>query len=170
MFNLFEAIAAYHETFWGTYFDQIAETHFRQEMLLQLQVASSGKSESEITPRDIHRLETISAAARAFLEQNRPITSLAHWPFALAWEEIRLRQFIRRFLSLERELARRAGLSNRDWRVLHERTLAKTVAANNELYALVASGRCDESVQRQLEGSLSGQFLSVGESRAGQMS
>lgn len=129
--------------------------HFRQEMLLQLKVACPGKPEDGITPHDIQRLEAISAAARAFLAQNRPVTSLTHWPFVQTWEEVQLRQFIRQFLMLERTLARRAGLSNRDWRARHERTLAKTVAADNGLYTLVATGRCNEPVQQQLQASLS---------------
>ncbi|MFA9262546.1 MAG: hypothetical protein ACEQSB_04300 [Undibacterium sp.] len=155
MFNPFGFTVSYWDTFWRTYFSQIEETQFRQEMVLQLEIACPGKPEDGITPHDIQRLEAISAAARAFLAQNRPITGLNQWPLVRAWEETQLRQFIRQFLLLERELARRAGLSSRHWRKRHERALSRMVAANSELYGLIASGRCNEPVQQQLEASLS---------------
>lgn len=155
MFNPFDAILIYYDTFWGTYLSEVDEAHRRKEMHIQLRLVCPGKSEEEITPHDVERLERIAGAARAFLAQNRSITEFTHWPPVHAWEELYLRRFIRQFLRLERGLARRAGLSTRQWRERHERNLSKVVAANGELYALVAAGRCNEPVQQQLQASLS---------------
>jgi|GEM_PF-6430089 len=153
MINPIDWFCSYWNTLFTAYADLTAEDHRRQEMVLQLLIACPGKTEGEINEEDVERIERLGSAARAFLEQNRHLTGLSHWPLVQLVEKTLLREFILKFLALEDDLARRAGIPPAEWHAAHAAQLSRTVAANSGLYHGVATGCIAEAERQQLAQS-----------------
>ncbi len=146
MFFPVHATWSYWQTLWNAFMQELTDAHFREEMLLQLELAGS-----DCSPRTLKRLDEIGPAARAFLAHQRLLIGLGHSPIIHAWQRYWLRVFVLNFLELERGLAHRAGLKHATWRVLHEERLVGIVSANERSFAQVITfGQLPSPVQAQV--------------------
>lgn len=164
--DVMEIDAKAFDVFWRTLFGLLDEHRQRQEAELQRAILQTSEKKATLptntSKRVLPRISRISAATRAFLSNNKPLTFFSSIPMVQQMEIDMARNFVRSFQDVEHEIRHTTpNVSLVEWREQNFRDKLSQIASKDQVVyqALALAGTLPKSSRKQVVEQLSGQLM-----------